>query len=444
MRRCYGGAVRVHARVRQGDGPSSNVGRGRSLVQRQARVSSPDDPRERAADALADRVLRMDEPPARGRPRPLPASSVGPLPPEVDRTVRQPGEPLDAATRSFMEPRFGFDFSHVRIHTDAAAARSAAAVDARAYAVGSHVVFAASEYTPGSRATRALLAHELAHVAQESPASSDATAILRREQQGGGGGGGPGAAVQQYIELACQAIADIRQAVEQGRTWSWEDSVLLEGEEGIQLDDELLTARLHVLRMVVVDLDTIIQELESGALVPTEAPSRDALRRLWFARAPEKMRRANRAWAVTERITRDPRGGLQATFRSPSWYITEPAGSPAGVLRPADFPTWWVLGCHGRGPAPEPPRPQPRAHPTGPDPELGPDTVIYLNRTGGRVTGWQWEPRNARMEPTGAHRQTLQGRAYEWAYDRDAGRPYVVLDGRRVYLLPDGTVQFAR
>jgi hypothetical protein len=71
-----------------------------------------------------------------------------------------------------MEARFGRDFAHVRVHTGETAARSARAVAADAYTVGSHVVFAAGRYAPWSSAGRRLLAHELAHVMQQGPAKT--------------------------------------------------------------------------------------------------------------------------------------------------------------------------------------------------------------------------------------------------------------------------------
>jgi hypothetical protein len=89
-------------------------------------------------------------------------------PPIVHDVLRSPGQPLDAATRAFMEPRFGQDFSRVRVHTDGQAAVSARAVNAHAYTVGTHIAFGAGQYTPGSHAGRGLLAHELAHVVQQS------------------------------------------------------------------------------------------------------------------------------------------------------------------------------------------------------------------------------------------------------------------------------------
>jgi len=71
-----------------------------------------------------------------------------------------------------MEPRFGYDFSGVRVHTDAKAAESAQAVNARAYTVGQNTVFGASQYAPGTSAGKQLLAHELAHVVQQKGAST--------------------------------------------------------------------------------------------------------------------------------------------------------------------------------------------------------------------------------------------------------------------------------
>ena len=93
-------------------------------------------------------------------------------PPSVREVIRSPGQQLDAATRAAMEPRFGHDFGKVRIHADRQAGESAQAIDARAYTVGPDVVFGPGQYAPGSPSTNALLAHELAHVVQQSPAAA--------------------------------------------------------------------------------------------------------------------------------------------------------------------------------------------------------------------------------------------------------------------------------
>jgi hypothetical protein len=72
-----------------------------------------------------------------------------------------------------MEPRFGHDFSKVRVHSDEMAAESARAVNALAYTVGDHVAFGAGQYAPRSGPGRKLLTHELVHVVQQSRAHGE-------------------------------------------------------------------------------------------------------------------------------------------------------------------------------------------------------------------------------------------------------------------------------
>ncbi len=93
-------------------------------------------------------------------------SAPSEVPAIVHEVLRSPGRPLDPAARAFHGPRFGHDFSRVRIHTDGRAARAARAVGSLAYTVGEQIVFGAGQYNPSSAAGRALLAHELAHVVQ--------------------------------------------------------------------------------------------------------------------------------------------------------------------------------------------------------------------------------------------------------------------------------------
>src|SRR5271157_4589128 len=101
----------------------------------------------------------------------------GAIPPIVDEVLRSPGQPLDAGTRAFMEPRFGHDFSKVRVHTDAKAAESAQAVQAHAYTVGSDMVFGAAQYAPGTAAGNSVLAHELTHVVQQGKGAQGTGAV---------------------------------------------------------------------------------------------------------------------------------------------------------------------------------------------------------------------------------------------------------------------------
>lgn len=90
----------------------------------------------------------------------------------VHDVLRSPGHALDGDNRTSMERRFGHDFSNVRVHSDARAAESAAAVNALAYTVGTKIVFNARQYSPRTQAGQELLAHELAHVVQQSNADS--------------------------------------------------------------------------------------------------------------------------------------------------------------------------------------------------------------------------------------------------------------------------------
>ncbi len=78
------------------------------------------------------------------------------------------GQPLDDATRAFMEPRFGHDFGRVRVHTDDVAARTASSARSLAFTVGSDIVFGAGQLAPQTESGRHLLAHELTHVVQQS------------------------------------------------------------------------------------------------------------------------------------------------------------------------------------------------------------------------------------------------------------------------------------
>ena len=100
------------------------------------------------------------------------AALMSAAPPIVHEVLRSPGQPLDVATRSNMEPRFGHDFRSVRVHADSKAAESARAVNALAYTVGRDVVFGAGQFSPTSTAGRKLIAHELTHVVQQQGAST--------------------------------------------------------------------------------------------------------------------------------------------------------------------------------------------------------------------------------------------------------------------------------
>jgi hypothetical protein len=89
-------------------------------------------------------------------------------PPIVESVLGTPGQPLAQSARKTLEPRFGHDFSEVRVHDDSQAAESASAVTALAYAVGNHIVFGAGQYAPGTNEVNRLLSHELTHSIQQT------------------------------------------------------------------------------------------------------------------------------------------------------------------------------------------------------------------------------------------------------------------------------------
>lgn len=89
------------------------------------------------------------------------------LPPVVREALPSSGLPLEPSVRSYFEPRFGRDFSTVRVHTDERAARAADAIDASAFTVGSSIWFGRGMYQPAAASGQRLLAHELAHTIQQ-------------------------------------------------------------------------------------------------------------------------------------------------------------------------------------------------------------------------------------------------------------------------------------
>lgn len=119
----------------------------------------------------------------------------GMAPPIVHEVLDSPGQPMDKAALTFFERAFVRDFSHVRIHCDDKAPESAKSVGAHAFSVGKHIVFDAGQYAPGSKPGQHLLAHELAHVVQQS-----STPVLRRQpKQEGAGSSKIGPLVQKFI-----------------------------------------------------------------------------------------------------------------------------------------------------------------------------------------------------------------------------------------------------
>jgi LAS superfamily LD-carboxypeptidase LdcB len=144
------------------------------IIQTKLAVNEPGDEDEQEADRIAETVMRMPDSGSTGK-HTVQAKEVPDDTPEVPHdvdtyisTIQGRGQSLSESVRNFFEPRFGYDFSQVRIHTDHQASESAQKVNALAYTIGSDIVFDAGQYIPESSAGKRLLAHELAHVVQQS------------------------------------------------------------------------------------------------------------------------------------------------------------------------------------------------------------------------------------------------------------------------------------
>ena len=150
-------------------------------LQAKLEIGAVDDPLEHEADRVADQIMRMpDSKPLESTMLSSPSkvhracaaceedaektlhakqdSASRPAPtPNIEAAVAalgSLGRPLSQATRDFFEPRFGHDFSEVRVHTDANAAASARTIGARAYTVDHNIVFAPGRYSPDTVAGR--------------------------------------------------------------------------------------------------------------------------------------------------------------------------------------------------------------------------------------------------------------------------------------------------
>ena len=163
----------------------------RVALQRKPLLIGPaDDALEQEADRVAAavtgdsaaRVSNRESPSVTRASAAIAGSDVGRDAPQiVHEVLRAPGQALDADTRAFFEPRFGHDFSAVRVHADAQAAESAHAVQALAYTAGHHVVFGAGRFAPASAPGRQLLGHELTHVVQQSGGALAGAATVQRK-----------------------------------------------------------------------------------------------------------------------------------------------------------------------------------------------------------------------------------------------------------------------
>lgn len=169
------------------------------MIQKKLQIGAVDDPLEKEADAMANRVMRMpetnfvqrkcshceEEEKIRQKLQPAfiqkksAAEGETAVPSYVNEQIsstRGSGNKMDGSTASFMESRFSSDFSAVRIHADEGAVQMSRALNAKAFTVGSDIYFNEGEYKPSSSEGKHLLAHELTHTIQQG-----ASGIVRRQ-----------------------------------------------------------------------------------------------------------------------------------------------------------------------------------------------------------------------------------------------------------------------
>lgn len=197
------------------------------------------------------------------------------VPPMVDEVLRSPGQPLDAATRAFMEPRFGYDFSRVNVHADERAAASAQAVNALAYTVGNDIIFGAGQYAPNNREGKRLIAHELTHTIQQSGRAVQTVTKISQ----------PGDALEQEADRVAQQIEQGKEPVKtsadndlgqtqaaaldtrtefaplQRQTEDEEPQAQAPEEEGIEIGDQviMMRPRLEFVPLPAVEDSSFIQ-----------------------------------------------------------------------------------------------------------------------------------------------------------------------------------------
>ncbi|XHX78803.1 MAG: DUF4157 domain-containing protein [Stenomitos frigidus ULC029] len=214
-----------------------------NLIQAKLSVSQPNDRYEQEADRTADTVMRMPDPIVQRQPSEAAAIQTAPIgritplmqrqeeekepvqmlqrqeeekepvqmlqrqeeeekpiqakathTPDVSsgletqiQSMRGGGQPLPASTRDFFEPRFGYDFSGVRVHTDSQANNAARQLNAQAFTLRQDVFFGAGYYQPDTFQGRSLLAHELTHTVQQNPTTPLAAKreIIQPQSEGG-------------------------------------------------------------------------------------------------------------------------------------------------------------------------------------------------------------------------------------------------------------------
>ncbi|MEO6122796.1 MAG: DUF4157 domain-containing protein, partial [Ilumatobacteraceae bacterium] len=170
--------------------------RPRPPIQRKLTVGASNDPYEREADEIADRVAKMlsngdaadvgrVHTPLAGRISRM--ATIGSAGGDVDADTeseiakaRSGGKPLEVGIRRSMEGAFGADFSRIRMHVGPSSDVLNERIQARAFTTGSDVFVRRQDYSPGTSAGQKLLAHELAHTVQQGGARATTADAAQR------------------------------------------------------------------------------------------------------------------------------------------------------------------------------------------------------------------------------------------------------------------------
>ena len=315
-------------------------------IQPKLRINQPGDHYEQEADRVAEHVMRMPERAAtnpnverstfrhqlvQARHDTGASSQPRSVPQSVNAVISTPGRPLDETTRSFMEPRFGHDFSQIRVHSGTRATESAGELNARAYTVGSDIVFGAGHYTPGTSTGRDLIAHELTHTIQQGRGGVDTASAAESEA---GSIGRNSASSGQFAVRASTSIG-IDRSPEDGESCpdltAWSTSELQDELERVQESSEVPLACIPGDEQ----LQEQVQELEDAQAYQKEDIAVKDVEARKRAKPSKRKSRSAKAQAQAE----------APALEKPRVLIErggEPSSDPEEMIRQVDLINAWL------------------------------------------------------------------------------------------------------
>jgi hypothetical protein len=243
-------------------------------------VGGAHDPLEAQADRVAEQVMRSPASRLRDERDPVATSTPGRASPGGTPDAWPGGatQPLDSSLRAWFEPRFGVDFSRVRIYADEHADASARSLGARAFTTGPHIVFGGGQYRPETDDGRMLLAHELTHVMQQGHAAAldgggavrmtaPGTSMIQRDTPDGSAG----ASGTLSITKSYDPINASRDEVVKDLTAFLSQEQVRQGGRQLKVDDRVRTAVLALFREMPVEFSSMEMDLSKDRLVGSPA-----------------------------------------------------------------------------------------------------------------------------------------------------------------------------